>query len=326
MHKQQQTWLSAYIYYKGPLDEVLKYLIKPFIEKVSGKYMTQYFFIRYYEDGPHIRLRLKGESLILKEYVKPYLTERAKCFFSNASSESESNTIQFNDYQPEASRYGGAIGIRISERLFQISSEITLDVVSSQSWNFNKAMGAALQLHTILLFYFFDDLKEIKNFLAFGHQNWIHLSIGVEQEGEVNMDSMRLLLREQEKAYEKQSNSINETIGNVWNTLENNSFFGDNKMDHWQMEIKEIAEEFRFHLREIISCSALEISRTVTLENYSLGKWAIIDSYIHMTHNRLGLLYKEESFLYYILRTFFSSSNFYAIKSEYEKGAVLPNK
>lgn len=314
MHKQQQTWLSAYIYYKGPLDEVLKYLIKPFIEKVSGKYMAQYFFIRYYKNGPHIRLRLKGESLILEEYVKPYLTERTKCFFSNASSESESNTIQFNNYQPEACRYGGAIGVSISERLFQISSEIILDIVSGQGWNFNKAMGAALQLHTILLFYFFDDLKEMKHFLAFGHQNWMHFAIGVEKEGEVDKDSMSLLFWEQEKAYEKQCNSINETIRNVWIILENNSFFGNNKMDQWQKAMKEISGKFNHHLREIISCSDVRDSNMATLENPNLKKWAIIDSYIHMTHNRLGLLYKEESFVYFILKAFFSISNPNALK------------
>ena len=60
----QKQWLAAYLYYSGNWEKFLTNSVKPFVEDIlDRKLAEQYFFIRYWERGPHIRLRFKGDKL-----------------------------------------------------------------------------------------------------------------------------------------------------------------------------------------------------------------------------------------------------------------------
>ena len=113
--KSQFKWLSVYIYYEGNLDIVLCKLIKPFLNEVLNKYIKHCFFIRYYENGSHIRLRLKGYLSTLDNSVWPILENMANDFFSNSIKQNKSAYLKIDPYIPEFDRYGGEIGIEIAE-------------------------------------------------------------------------------------------------------------------------------------------------------------------------------------------------------------------
>lgn len=299
--QNQNGWLAAYLYYEGPLDEILRQLISPFIDEVYGHHVNQYFFIRYYENGPHIRLRLKGDKLTLDEITKPKLVHVANAYFSTVSNV-KNGSVQIVPYEPEWDRYGGSIGTAIAEKMFQVSSAIVLQILSRADWNFQKAIGASLQLNIIQLFFFFEDKTERKNFVGFEHQNWLHFSIG---KGDNELETNHLIT-EQALAYTKQSDYIKEALYNIWTRLENDVPFGDKHMDEWKKAIEEIYAEFKFHQTEIISQNTMINSESFDSSHLNLKKWLIIDSYLHMTNNRLGLLYKDECYTYYILKNILS--------------------
>jgi thiopeptide-type bacteriocin biosynthesis protein len=301
--QQNQTgWLSVYLFYKGPLDEILRQLIGPFINEVYGHYINQYFFIRYYENGPHIRLRLKGDKLTLEKTTKSKLIQATNEYFSTAPYV-KNGSVQIVPYEPELDRYGGRIGTAIAEKMFQVSSAIVLQILSLKEWNFQKAVGASLQLNLIQLFLFFEDKTEIKKFVEFEHQNWLQLSIGIKEDNEFESN---YLVSEQVLAYKKQSGYIKEALHNIWTRLENDVPFGDKNMDEWKKSINEIFVEFKFYQTEIISQSTMISSKSSDSSDFNLRKWFIIASYLHMTNNRLGLLYKDECYTYYILKNILS--------------------
>src|SRR5260221_3291373 len=75
-----EAWLSAHLYYAPPWEEMLVQAIQPFVEGILAKqWANQFFFIRYWERGPHIRLRFKGETNVLEQIAKP---ELARVFIS----------------------------------------------------------------------------------------------------------------------------------------------------------------------------------------------------------------------------------------------------
>lgn len=155
-------WFVAYLFYPGDLDLMLKELIAPFIREFSPD--LNWFFIRYWENGGHIRLRIKTE-ISLHDVLAKALEKRAGNFFIqypaagalNASAStavtgslSTDQTIQFSVYEPETMRYGNQQSLPWAELHFFKSSAFILD------WICTRKPGAsvllqALRLHLVLL-------------------------------------------------------------------------------------------------------------------------------------------------------------------------------
>src|SRR5689334_16190255 len=54
------SWMSAHLYYQGPLDLLLRELVVPLVRDLGGRgLLAQHFFLRYWQGGPHLRLRLR---------------------------------------------------------------------------------------------------------------------------------------------------------------------------------------------------------------------------------------------------------------------------
>jgi hypothetical protein len=141
----------------------------------------------------------------------------------------------------------------------------------------------------------------MKSFLEFEHRNWLQFSIeGIKE----NESEIRDLITEQAINYEKQSGSILYVLRNIWARLNEGLPFGDANMDQWRKDVEDIYIEFKANQIEITSTTTLTIFEHFKSSDYDLKKWAIVDSYLHMTNNRLGLLYKDESYSYYILKKF----------------------
>jgi hypothetical protein len=52
-------WLSLHLFHAGDLDALLIGAVAPAIEELGGMGLRQWFFIRYWNGGPHLRLRLR---------------------------------------------------------------------------------------------------------------------------------------------------------------------------------------------------------------------------------------------------------------------------
>src|SRR5207253_1071173 len=114
-----------------------------------------FFYIRYWEKGPHIRLRFLLHDVnmrrILEESISSYFhgyflkhpsyttAERSEEYAMRGGR--ANNSVVFTTYEPELERYGGEAGIAISETQFWHSSIATLAIINKHSgiWNFGKA-------------------------------------------------------------------------------------------------------------------------------------------------------------------------------------------
>jgi len=160
---QNAAWLSIYIYHTGDHESYLYNVIAPLIQKAKAKViLKQYFFIRYFEKGSHIRLRFKTydvtELVKLKSLVWVYFkTKNAEIdpfiykkevFLGLPINKIPINTIYFVEYEPEIKRYGGIYSVSIAEEQFQASSEVVLAMISQcDAFNYEDRLGIAIQLH-----------------------------------------------------------------------------------------------------------------------------------------------------------------------------------
>jgi thiopeptide-type bacteriocin biosynthesis protein len=120
-------WLYARLY-TGPAvaDRLLVELIRPVVDAAleSGA-ADSWFFIRYADPEPHLRLRLHGDPGRLAADVLPRLAASCAPFVEDG----QISRWQLDTYVREVERYGGDEGIVLAERLFGVDSECALAIL-----------------------------------------------------------------------------------------------------------------------------------------------------------------------------------------------------
>ncbi len=164
------TWTSLHIFLHGgnhATDRFLMEGIHPLVDRLNRQdEIESWFFIRYWEGGPHVRLRLKGCSPRTTAEVRDALAEYQRRaprapepldpvkFYRGYSAAADpvaahgwygDHEIVEIPYVPETERYGGPAGLAISEDLFCDSSQIALALLRLAP-DRPKRLPAAVQL------------------------------------------------------------------------------------------------------------------------------------------------------------------------------------
>jgi thiopeptide-type bacteriocin biosynthesis protein len=121
------TWLYAKLYTgQSAADEVLRRVITPVREEALATGAAErWFFLRYQDPEPHVRLRFRGDPGRLRGEVLPALHAAARPLLD----EGTVWRIQLDTYEREVERYGGPRGIELCEQIFWHDSEAVLDIV-----------------------------------------------------------------------------------------------------------------------------------------------------------------------------------------------------
>lgn len=127
------------------LIEVVDYFISQYQEEINC-----WFFIRYWDGGPHIRIRLKTNEEVWINFlscINKWLKQKSfmqnltkELFYKNNTFDGvpiEAEKLQWFEngeylefeYEPELERYGGTSIIKYSEEIFKISSELNLYIL-----------------------------------------------------------------------------------------------------------------------------------------------------------------------------------------------------
>ncbi len=153
-------WVSVHVFHAGPLGVLLVDAVAPLVGALTGAGLIDgYFFLRYWEGGPHLRLRLRpaGGQPEPAE-VRRLVTERLCGYLAThpsirqltaqqyaaladqlAAGEALSryegalrpnDSIDFIAYLPEHDWYGGAESLAAVERHFVESSELALRLLN----------------------------------------------------------------------------------------------------------------------------------------------------------------------------------------------------
>ena len=326
---QSKKWLAAYLYYGEPWEEFLVKGVQPFVRQViDGQLAEQYFFIRYWEKGPHIRLRFKGNSNVLDEKVKPMLIEHFEAWFKknpsertdpdwlkNAREEHQwfpNNSIQFVDYEPETDRYGGKEAILIAEQQFQVSSNAIFAVIEESlgGWDYNRALGAAIQLHLGFAYGMGMDQEEATHFFSNVFQNWLPRAYYFFEK-DISQEELEKRRAETLQAFESNFEAHKDTLlpffQTVWEAFEEGQSFDQEWLNQWISDMKEVKEQLTGIQQKghLIIPEWYQARESNNIPEDNKRRWAICDSYIHMINNRLGIMNRDEGYLAYLVRESF---------------------
>lgn len=120
-------WLFAKIYCGTSTgDRVLREIVGPVArDAIASGDAREWFFLRYRDSDPHVRVRFRGEPARLCGNVLPAL-ERACTVLVQ---EGAVHKLVLDTYVRETERYGGDRGIELVEQLFWRDSEAVLAIV-----------------------------------------------------------------------------------------------------------------------------------------------------------------------------------------------------
>lgn len=289
------NWISLHIYYSNNKDRLIKQGLIPTIElMLNEELISSYFFIFYQEKGTHLRLRVKSHfseetifetvNSIMSEYFRLHPSEidltRNPDFYPNDS-------IQLIPYEQEYDRYGGTIGMIISQRQFQYSTKVAFKYFNkTEIYSYNAFLNVAIKLHLTTAFILCKDLNNTIFFFNFLFNN---VSKNFSS-GQIKFTNNIEIYYSQ--YFLQQRNSIVRFVQSVWYALENN-YFIDDETQEWktnEIEILELLNE-AYNKNELIP--------PFIFECYPL--WSIYQSYIHMTNNRLGIATIDEPLIAYLI-------------------------
>jgi thiopeptide-type bacteriocin biosynthesis protein len=138
-------WLSVHIWLPSLapafVDTQLLELASMLSPVSNGGFARPWFFVRYGENGPHVRLRLRVEQQANAESAEDAVGALGRKW-----------RLSVEEYVAETERYGGADVLPACEGVFQASSDLVLQLISqkrrsltlSERYSFSTAGALAL--------------------------------------------------------------------------------------------------------------------------------------------------------------------------------------
>ena len=317
-------WISVHLFYLEPWETFLTKAVNTFVNKVFDKKLAkQFFFIRYWEKGAHIRLRFRGNKQLLENELKPLLIKHFEAYFKKHPTEFEevktmekiakthnwfpNNSIQFIKYEPEVERYGGSYGLIISEEYFQVSSIAVLAAINDcKEWNYDVAMGYAIQMHLGFAFGVGMNLKESLFFYSSVLEKWFpnafyyNKKMTKEVANKLHHDTYIAF----EENFQQQKEYLIPFFKTILNALKNEFVFEQEWMNVWIKEASKLKDKIIKiqKSKKLIVPSNFVFVPNINISEVRQKRWSIYESYVHMTNNRLGILNKDEAFLGYLIK------------------------
>ncbi|MFF0311161.1 lantibiotic dehydratase C-terminal domain-containing protein [Streptosporangium sp. NPDC004379] len=152
-------WVSAHLFHSGDLDALVTGVVDPVVRELTADgTLRGHFFLRYWEGGQHVRLRLGVPDPSRAPRVRGLVRERAAAHFAAHPSPPvdpeayrafaaavargerreryddrlrPADSVEFIAYPPEHAAYGDAACVAAAERHFTVSSALALDVLAA---------------------------------------------------------------------------------------------------------------------------------------------------------------------------------------------------
>ena len=162
MNDSKRAWHSVHLFVAAERDlDALALEAGSWMTDQKAGRSPPWFFIRYTEGGPHLRLRVKAADdeawFSFKRHITDVCTKLARGKEPDQWARAVTSPTRLGEvhapgravdmaYEPETIRYGGEEALAVHEDLFAISSSIASEVVRRTGHNSGGRVGAAMQL------------------------------------------------------------------------------------------------------------------------------------------------------------------------------------
>ncbi|ASW54713.1 lantibiotic dehydratase C-terminal domain-containing protein [Plantactinospora sp. KBS50] len=325
-------WLALHIFYAANPQPLLVECVRPLVRDLTDRgLLAGHFFINYWLEGPHVRLRLRPRTpgdepqvrARAEEAINGFLATRPALYAMGTGYLRElydilfalefpagrpadlvdengqmllqpNNSFSYRPYEPEYGKYGGPAGIEVAEWHFRHSSEVVLDAIASMNLHLRPVLlGTAAQLMTVLAGTFLPDREALIGFLDTYHRFWHRAFAGTDLIG----------ADEYARMYDGVAGELGRRVHQILALVQS----GQPErlpgfLRGWAGHAAELREKVL----------ALAASGTLAVRTWSTGDdrvltdpaealSSLLSPYLHMTNNRLHATIRDEAYLSYLL-------------------------
>ncbi|MFE0046049.1 lantibiotic dehydratase C-terminal domain-containing protein [Streptomyces albireticuli] len=327
------AWQALHIHYAANPAPLMTRCVGPLVEGLlADGLLESHFFINYWLEGPHVRLRLKPateadtEAVLARaeEAVAAFLRERPALYevdssgflneFYNTLFELEfpederadflapdgrmklrpNNTFSRQPYEPEYGKYGGPAGVALAEWHFRHSSELVIDAVRGMNLHLRTVrLGTSAQLMMVMAGCFLPGREELAAYLDRYHVFWQKAFSGT---GLIGSD-------EYDRGYEGTGRALARRFEAVLDALARGEADRLPRfLRGWAGHCAELRER----------ATALAVGGELVFRSWdgttdervtdpAVALPLLLSPYMHMTNNRLHVTIRDEAYLSYVL-------------------------
>ncbi|GAA0933999.1 lantibiotic dehydratase C-terminal domain-containing protein [Virgisporangium aurantiacum] len=333
-------WQALHIFYSANSQPLLTDCVAPLVHDLRSRgLLDMYFFINYWMEGPHVRLRLKPateaavpavraaadtalgdflssrpalfdydqdllkiqDGLLVTEY--PDEQERRRMYPDGRVPVQDNNTFHYRDYQPEYGRYGGPVGVALAERHFEFSSDLVIKLLQTMNVHIRPVLlGLAAQLMMISTSTFLRDTDFIVRFLERYREYWSS-SFGLDywsSSSDTVADGTALY----QTCYDSMKDELAARFIDTHDTIQRGQLdhltgFRAVWARHWETLREQVLDVGTAGKLTFIKNGTSRAPKVISKPDPLLPH--LLASYVHMTNNRLGLSIADEAYLSYVL-------------------------
>lgn len=324
-------WIAVHAFYSSNNHPLLVDAVAPVVEDLRRDgLLSGWFFIRYWMEGPHLRIRLKPRRMgdthavagrlfrALDEFLEDrpalyemdeqetaglfkemFLGEYDEKQWDELYGEAGSMPMRPNNsyvvmrYEPEIGRYGGDDAISIAEWHFEASSDLVLHLVETTNVHVRSVLfGLASQLMAVMLGVFQQDAAASALFLSTYRTYW-------ERSGSGDSSPRHEAYA---RAFETMESGLREHVGTIYAAAARRDA---GALNGFLRTWTEHCIELHDRLAELASHGRLQFPLGPDGEmipvDISTGAQALLSGYVHMTNNRLGVSIIDECYIAYLV-------------------------
>ncbi|MDH6108738.1 hypothetical protein P3T36_002341 [Kitasatospora sp. MAP12-15] len=325
-------WTAFHIFYAASPRPMLLQCVRPLVDALTEEgLLAGYFFINYWLEGPHLRLRLKPCSAAAADQVREraeqaiaeflrrrpalyevkggFLAELYNTLFELEYPQEdrgrllgpdgrmrlrENNTFSIEPYEPEYGKYGGPAGIALAEWHFQRSSDLVIEAARTMNVHLRTVvLGLAAQLMMVMSGCFLHEEAQLLAFLDRYHEFWNGAFSGTNYTAQDGYD----------RAYGSMDTSLPRRFQVIRATVGEGatdrlpSFLRD-----WAMHCLQLRERvLELTERGELVFRSWDGTRDLPVTDPAQALPMLLSPYLHMTNNRLSVTVRDEAYLSYVL-------------------------
>ncbi|WP_432061228.1 lantibiotic dehydratase C-terminal domain-containing protein [Streptomyces sp. S1] len=210
-------WLALHVFYATNPRPLLVDCVRPLVDGLTADgLLSGHFFITYWLEGPHVRLRLRpsgpaAEAEVRRraeEAIRDFLRSRPALYevdsgflkdFYNSLFDIEfpgedrarymgpdgrmnlrpNNSFSYEVYAPEYAKYGGPAGVELAEWHFRHSSDLVLEAYRNMNLHLRTVLlGTSAQLMMVMASCFLPEEERLADYLDSYYAFWHRLFPG----------------------------------------------------------------------------------------------------------------------------------------------------
>ncbi|MFU8874094.1 lantibiotic dehydratase C-terminal domain-containing protein [Micromonospora sp. SL4-19] len=328
----EHGWLSVHVFYASNANPMLVEGVRPLVDELRAEgLISRYFFIKYWMEGPHVRLRVlpapgvdpavvrarvdgaiaaflrrrpalyevdsDGLGDLYKQmYVAEYGRQRWDDEYGSdgVMPMRANNSYHHIPYEREYGRYGGPAGIQLAEWHFEHSSDVVLDLLATTNVHVRPVLlGLSAQLGMMMCAVFLPDDRRIAEFLDEYRRFWEVSYSEPSDDYHASFDT----------SYRRMDGALRDRLAQIRAAAWGHGDVGPNGVEgRWVAHCREL----RARVAGAVERGELVFQRgdgePTPIRDLDVALPILLSSYVHMTNNRLGVSILDEIYLSYLMR------------------------